>query len=43
MVKTLFAALTRHIVSLIGLALAGGAAVLIVLLAAFGAAGVKGG
>jgi len=43
MVKTLFAALSRHIVSLIGLALAGGAAVLIVLLAAFGAAGVKGG
>ena len=43
MVKPLFAALTRNFISLLGVMLAGGAAVLIVLLAALGATGLKAG
>jgi len=40
MVKTLFAGLTRNFISLLGVTIAGGAAVLIVLLAALGATGL---
>lgn len=43
MVKPLFAALTRNFISLLGVLLAGGAAVLIVLLAALGATGMRAG
>ncbi len=41
MVKTLFSALTRNFLSLLGVLLAGGAGVLILLLAAFGAGGLR--
>ncbi|MBS0396248.1 MAG: NapC/NirT family cytochrome c, partial [Proteobacteria bacterium] len=41
MVKTLFSALTRNFLSLLGVLFAGGAGVLILLLAAFGVGGLK--